>query len=69
MSVKEVVAEFKKQIKKKIEIKFQSRRAGDMEMLIANNKNLKDLLNWKPKYNNLTTIVKSCIKWEKRINR
>ena len=40
-----------------------------MEMLIANNKNLKDLLNWKPKYNNLTTIVKSCIKWEKRINR
>ena len=69
LSVKEVVAEFKKQIKKKIEIKFQSRRAGDMEMLIANNKNLKDLLNWKPKYNNLTTIVKSCIKWEKRINR
>ena len=68
LSVKQVVTEFKKQIKTSIEVKFKSRRPGDMEMLIANNKYLKKIINWKPKYNNLTTIVRSCIQWEKRIN-
>ena len=37
-------------------------------MLIANNKNLKKFINWKPKHNSLSDIVKSCIRWEKRID-
>jgi len=69
LSVKQVVEEFKKQIKKPIKVKFQRRRRGDMEMLISNNKYLKKLISWNPKYNNLTSIVRSCIKWEKIINR
>lgn len=69
LSVKQVVDEFKNQIKQPIKVIFKNRRPGDMEMLIANNKYLKRLINWKPKYNSLATIVKSCIKWEKRINR
>ena len=68
LSVKEVIEEFKKQIKRPISVKFQNRRAGDMEILISNNKYLKKLINWKPKHNNLSSIVKSCIRWEKRIN-
>ena len=68
LSVKQVVNEFTNQIKKDVKIRFLSRRAGDMEMLIANNKSLKKLINWKPKHNNLTNIVRSCIRWEKRIN-
>ena len=68
LSVKQVVDEFDRQIKQKIKIKFQDRRQGDMEMLIANNKKLKNFIKWKPKYNNLSDIIKSCIKWEKRIN-
>ena len=67
LSVKQVVEEFKNQIKQKMNIKFQSRRPGDMEMLIANNKYLKKLINWKPKHNNLANIVRSCIKWEKKL--
>ena len=63
-----MVDEFDRQIKQKIKIKFQDRRQGDMEMLIANNKKLKNFIKWKPKYNNLSDIIKSCIKWEKRIN-
>jgi UDP-glucose 4-epimerase len=66
LSVKEVVDEFQNQINKKIKIKHQRRRAGDMEMLIANNKYLQKFITWKPKYNNLRTIVKSCIRWEKK---
>ena len=69
LSVKQVVEEFKHQSKKPIKIKFQGRRSGDMEMLIAENKNLKKLINWKPKNSSLKTIVKSCIQWEKRINK
>ena len=68
LSVKQVVNEFMHQIKKDVKVRFQSRRTGDMEMLIANNKSLKKLINWKPKYNNLSDIVRSCIRWEKRIN-
>lgn len=67
-SVKQVVEEFKNQIKQPIKVKFLSRRQGDMEILISDNKYLKRLINWKPKYNNLTTIVRSCIRWEKSIN-
>ena len=68
ISVMQVVDEFKNQINKKIKIKFQKRRIGDMEMLISNNRYLKKLIKWKPKFNNLKSIVKSCIQWEKRIN-
>ena len=66
-SVLEVVNAFKKQIKKKIKINFKKRRAGDMEMIIANNKSLLRFINWKPKYNNLDKIVKSCLNWEKKL--
>ena len=67
LSVKQVINEFKSQVKKTIKIKFQKRRLGDMEILIANNKSLKKFINWKPKYNSLSHIVKTCIRWEKKI--
>jgi len=66
LSVKQVVNEFKKQIKKKIKINFLPRRSGDMEMIIADNKKLKKFINWRPKYNSIKRIVKSCIDWEKK---
>ena len=69
LSVKQVVSEFQNQIKKPFHIKFINRRQGDMEMLISNNTVLKKLINWEPKYNSLKTIVRSCIRWEKKTNR
>jgi len=69
ISVLEVINAFKKQIKKKITIKYKERRAGDLEMIIANNKSLLKFINWKPQYNNLDKIVKSCLNWEKTINK
>ena len=68
-SVIEVVDEFKKQIKKNISILYKKKRQGDLAMVIANNKKLKKIINWRPKYYKLSTIVKSCIQWEKIINR
>ena len=66
ISVKEAVNEFKKQSKKKINILFKKRRPGDMEVIIANNTKLKKLIKWQPRYNKLSTIVQSCIEWEKK---
>tara|TARA_B100000963_G_C22605989_1_gene662519 strand:- start:1192 stop:2163 length:972 start_codon:yes stop_codon:yes gene_type:complete len=66
VSVLEVAKAFKKQSSKKIEILISKRRKGDLVKIIASNNKLKKFIKWKPKFNNLNTIVKSCINWEKR---
>ena len=40
-----------------------------MEEIIADASNIKKFLKWKPKKNNLNSIVKSCIKWEKKFKQ
>ena len=69
ISVIEAIKEFKKQTKKNISILYQKKRPGDLAVVVADNKKLKKTINWSPKYHRLKTIVKSCIKWEKIINR
>ena len=66
ISVLEVAKTFKKQTSKKVEIWVSKRRKGDLVKIIASNSKLKNFIKWKPKFNNLNTIVKSCINWEKR---
>ena len=66
ISVLEVAKVFKNQSSKKVEILVSKRRKGDLVKIIASNKKLKKFIKWKPKFNNLNTIVKSCISWEKR---
>jgi len=68
ISVLDAVKEFEKQIKKNIKIKYKKRRKGDMKKIIADNKKIKKFLKWKPNKNSLSKIVKSCIKWERKIN-
>ena len=38
-----------------------------MSKIIADTTKLRKSIKWKPKYNNLSKIVKSCINWEKKI--
>ena len=66
ISVLEVAKAFKKQTSKNVVILVSKRRKGDLEKIIAANNKLKKFIKWKPKFNNLNTIVKSCINWEKR---
>ena len=66
ISVLEVAKVFKNQSFKKVKILISKRRKGDLVKIIASNKKLKKFIKWKPKFNNLNTIVKSCISWEKR---
>jgi UDP-glucose 4-epimerase len=64
-SVLEVAKEFERQSKKKVQIIKSNKRKGDLIKIIASNKKLINFIKWKPKFNNLGKIVKSCIKWEK----
>ena len=65
-SVLEVAKEFKKQTSKKVKILITKRRTADLVKIIASNNKLMRFIRWKPKFNNLRKIVKSCLIWEKR---
>jgi len=67
ISVNEAVNEFKKYSNKRLKILELPKRTGDMVKITANNNNLKKFIKWTPKFKRLKTIVKSCIKWEKKI--
>ena len=67
ISVLDVAKVFKKQTSKNVKILVSKRRKGDLVKIIASNTNLKKFIKWKPKFNNLNTIVKSSINWEKRL--
>ncbi len=65
-SVQEIVNAFK-QIKKNLKVKYQKRRLGDVAQIYANTSKLEKKFKWKPKFNNLKIILKSAIKWEKKL--
>ena len=65
ISVREVINEFKKYASKNLKILELSKRSGDMVSIISDNKNLLKFIKWSPKYNKLSQIVESCLKWEK----
>ena len=66
-SVLEVAKKLKKIQKKKIIINFKKPRLGDVGKVYSDTLKLKKFINWKPKYNNLEFMLKSAIKWEKKI--
>ena len=52
---------------KPIPIEMGSRRAGDAAMLVSNVSKLHQLLDWKPKHNDLSFIIKTAIEWERKL--
>ena len=66
-SVQQIVNIFKK-IKNGVNIQYLKRRPGDIAQVYANTKKFKKILKWKPKYNNIKLIIRSAIRWEKKIN-
>ena len=67
-SVLDVAKEFRKQAIKKVNIIYSKRRKNDLVKIIASNNKLTKFIKWKPKFNNLSKIVKSCILWERSMN-
>jgi len=67
VSVLEVAREFKNQSFKNVKILRTNRRKKDIVKIIASNNKLKNFINWRPKFNSLNKIVKSCLNWERKI--
>lgn len=62
-SVMEILRRFNSISKKNIRFKVGKRRSSDIVISIANPKKLIKSTNWKPRFNNLTTIVRSSLNW------
>ena len=62
-SVKEVINAAKKVVGKDFKVENANRRAGDPPILVADSSKLQKTLNWKPKYNNIETIIEHAYKF------
>ena len=62
--MKEIVEIAENVIGKKINWEYANRRAGDPATLVASNKLAIETLNWKPKFSNIETIIKTAWDWE-----
>jgi len=65
-SVREVIELAEKVTGKKIAVIETDRRPGDPARLIASSEKIKKSLGWKPKYENLETIIKTAWVWHQK---
>jgi UDP-glucose 4-epimerase len=66
-SVKQILEIAKKNFIRSLLVKCLPRRKGDLPCVISVNKKLKNYFKWRPKYNNITEILKSELVWQKKI--
>ena len=68
VSVHEVISTVEKVIGRKLPVRESPRRAGDPPTLIADPSKIRVALNWKPRHDDLSEIVRSALEWERRFN-
>ncbi len=66
-SVLEVIEAVKRVSNSSFDVKMEDRRLGDPAEIVANADQMRGF-GWKPKYDNLETIVRSAIDWETTLN-
>ena len=66
-SVREVLAAVEIANGEKLNIKEEPRRAGDPPELVAVAERVRDVLGWTPKFDDLDTIVRTSLEWERKI--
>jgi UDP-glucose 4-epimerase len=68
-SVLEVIDVVKKVSGFDFEVRMEGRRAGDPTTLVAVADKVRRLLGWRPRYDNLETIVRQALDWEAALSR
>ena len=68
-SVLDVAKSFQKISKKRIKVKFKSKRVGDMKEIVSSNKKLNNFIKWKPKFNSIDKMVSSTFIWNKYLKK
>lgn len=66
-SVREVLDTVQRVHGKTLTIQEMPRRAGDPPTLVAKADRVRNVLDWKPRYDDLTVIVKTSLAWEKKL--
>ncbi len=66
-SVREVLKAVEKANGAALSISEQPRRDGDPPELIAVANRVRDVLGWSPKFDDLDTIVRTSLEWERKI--
>lgn len=64
-TVKEVIETARQITGQSIPAREEARRAGDPSTLIASSEKAKQVLGWKPNYDDLSTIISTAWKWHK----
>jgi UDP-glucose 4-epimerase len=68
-SVREVLAAVERAAGTKLRVREEPRRAGDPASLIARAQRIRGELGWRPRLDNLDTIVRTSLEWERRLHR
>ena len=68
-SVREVVAAVERASGTRLRTREEGRRPGDPPLLVAQADKARELLGWSPQFDDLDTIVRSALNWERRIAR
>lgn len=66
-SVTEVLDMMEQVSGQSLERQFASRRAGDAAILVADSRRLRQQLGWQPCHDNLQSIIRSALDWEKTL--
>jgi UDP-glucose 4-epimerase len=66
-SVRQVLASVERVSGRRLTVREEPRRPGDPAMLIARAERIRKELNWRPRLDDLDTIVRSAYLWEQRL--
>jgi UDP-glucose 4-epimerase len=66
-SVRQVLASVERVSGRRLAVREEPRRPGDPAMLIARAERIRKELNWRPRLDDLDTIVRSAYLWEQRL--
>ncbi len=66
-SVRDVLSAVEKVNGEPLNITEEPRRAGDSPVLIAEAKKIQQVLGWRPQFDDLDTIVRTSLEWERKI--
>jgi UDP-glucose 4-epimerase len=68
-SVREVLSSVEKIAGLKLDVREEPRRAGDPPSLVARCDVVRNALGWAPKLDDIDTIVRTSLEWERRLQR
>ena len=66
-SVRQVLESVERVAGKRLNVKEEPRRAGDPPALVARADRIRAELGWRPRLDDLDTIVTTALKWEQRL--